>query len=128
MTAHPNGPRQSVSSEATTDTGDRRKWVVLSVTSMATLLGTSDFSIVAIIFPELTRLFSASTTTVVWVSLAFQTTMLALVLPAGRIGDLIGRKRVFVGGLIVYTIALALLGASLNIGMLIGRAKGWARQ
>ena len=66
------------------------KWAVLAIAAAGNFLAGSDFSIVVIAFPELSRTFAASTSTVVWVSLAFQLTSLGLVLPMGRLGDTFG--------------------------------------
>ncbi len=96
------------------------KWLVLAITATATLLGTSDYSIVIIAFPTFAQVFETSTSTVVWVALAFQLVTLGLVLPMGRIGDLYGRRRVLVIGMAVYTAGLVLAALSPNILFLIG--------
>ena len=86
---------------------------------MSTVLGTSDFSIVLIAMPTLTEVFDTQTSTVVWVSLGFQLVSLGLVLPAGRFGDLFGVRRVFAGGMLVYSIGMLLAGLAPDILSLI---------
>lgn len=96
-----------------------RKWLVLATTSIATLLGTSDYSIVNIAFPRLTGVFSAETSTVVWVALAYQLAFVGLVLPMGRLGDQFGRRRVFIVGLLIYSIGMLLAASAQDVGQLI---------
>jgi EmrB/QacA subfamily drug resistance transporter len=96
------------------------KWAVLAIAAVGNFLAGSDFSIVVIAFPELTRTFGVSTSTVVWVSLAFQLTSLGLVLPMGRLGDIFGKKRIYATGLAVYAVALLAGAASPGIAALIG--------
>ena len=95
------------------------KWVALGIAATSTMLGTSDFSIILIALPTLTEVFDTRTSTVVWVSLSFQLVSLGLVLPAGRFGDLFGKRRVFVGGMLVYALGMLIAGLANGIVMLI---------
>lgn len=95
------------------------KWIALGIAATSTVLGTSDFSIILIALPTLTDVFDTQTSTVVWVSLSFQLVSLGLVLPAGRFGDLVGKRRVFVGGMLVYALGMLVAGLATGIGMLI---------
>ena len=70
--------------------------------------------------PNVREVFDTSTSTVVWVSLAFQLITLGLVLPMGRLGDLYGRHPIFTIGLGVYLVGLLLAAVSPNIWFLIG--------
>lgn len=85
----------------------------------STLLGTSDFSIVAIALPSFTHVFGASTSAVVWIALSYQLVVLGLVLPMGRLGDQYGGKNIFAAGILLYTIGLIGAAASPNILTLI---------
>ncbi|MDA1036671.1 MAG: MFS transporter, partial [Chloroflexi bacterium] len=82
------------------------KWIALGVASTSTMLATMDFSVVLIALPTLTNEFAATTTTVVWVSMAFQLVTLGLVLPAGRFGDLFGKRRMFAAGMFISTVGM----------------------
>jgi EmrB/QacA subfamily drug resistance transporter len=104
---------------STVSTAETSKWLVLAIGATATLLGTSDYSIVIIAFPTFAEVFETSTATVVWVALAFQLLTLGLVLPMGRVGDLYGRRRILVIGMGVYTVGLGLAAISPNIYFLI---------
>ena len=95
------------------------KWIALGVAAASTMLATMDFSIVLIALPTLTSEFSTDTTTVVWVSMSFQLVSLGLVLPAGRFGDLFGKRRVFAAGMLISTIGMLLAGLAPGIFELI---------
>jgi len=96
------------------------KWAVLAIAAAGNFLAGSDFSIVVIAFPELSRTFAASTSTVVWVSLAFQLTSLGLVLPMGRLGDTFGKKKIYAIGLLIYAFGLLAGAVSPGVAALIG--------
>ena len=85
----------------------------------STLLGTSDFSIVAIALPSFTEVFDASTSTVVWIALSYQLIVLGLALPMGRLGDQFGNKRVFATGALIYAVGLTSAAAAPGILTLI---------
>lgn len=95
------------------------KWIALGVAATSTMLATMDFSVVLIALPTLTSEFEASTTTVVWVSMAFQLVTLGLVLPAGRFGDLFGKRRMFAAGMFISTVGMLLAGLAPGILELI---------
>jgi EmrB/QacA subfamily drug resistance transporter len=116
--SHPVGAALWIMRETTTHRANY-KWIALGIAATSTMLGTSDFSIVLIALPTLTDVFSAPTSTVIWVSLGFQLISLGLVLPAGRFGDLFGIRRVFVGGMLVYAIGMLLAGLAPGIWLLI---------
>jgi EmrB/QacA subfamily drug resistance transporter len=102
-----------------TTAGYSRKWTVLGIASLSTLLGTSDFSMVTIAFPTFTDVFKTDTATVVWVGLAYQLSSLAFVLPMGRLSDLLGRKRLFIVGLGIYSVGLLLAASAPGVVPLI---------
>ena len=96
------------------------KWWALATVCTATLMGTMDASIVTISFPALTRVFDTTPSVVVWVALAYQLTVTGTLLTIGRAADIIGRKKVFVTGLLVFTLGLVLCPLSQGILQLIG--------
>ena len=83
-------------------------------------MGTMDASIVTISFPALTRVFDTTPSVVVWVALAYQLTVTGTLLTIGRTADILGRKKVFVTGLVVFTLGLVLCPLSQGILQLIG--------
>lgn len=92
---------------------------MLAAAAVSTLLGTSDFSIVAIALPSFTEVFGASTSTVVWIALSYQLVVLGLALPMGRLGDQFGNKTVFAMGVFIYAFGLTGAAAAPNILTLI---------
>src|SRR3954453_6123513 len=85
------------------------KWWALSVTSLGMLLATINSGTLIIALPDLERALHTGLLTLVWVILAYMIASTVLVLTAGRLSDLFGRKLVYVGGFVVF--ALASLGA-----------------
>ena len=85
------------------------KWWALSCTSLGMLLAATNSGTLIIALPDLERSLHASLLALVWVILAYLIAATVLVLTAGRLSDLFGRKRAYVGGFVVF--ALASLGA-----------------
>src|SRR5256714_9119976 len=85
------------------------KWWALSCTSLGMLLATVNSGTLIIALPDLERALGTSLLQLVWVILAYMIASTVLVLTAGRLSDLFGRKHAYVGGFVVF--ALASLGA-----------------
>jgi EmrB/QacA subfamily drug resistance transporter len=85
------------------------KWWALSCTSLGMLLATVNSGTLIIALPDLERSLGTSLLELVWVILAYMIASTVLVLTAGRLSDLFGRKQAYVGGFVVF--ALASLGA-----------------
>src|ERR687884_1398782 len=85
------------------------KWWVLSCTSLGMLLATVNSGTLIIALPDLERSLHTTLLQLVWVILAYMIASTVLVLGAGRLADLFGRKKAFVLGFLVF--ALASLGA-----------------
>jgi EmrB/QacA subfamily drug resistance transporter len=88
------------------------KWWALSCTSLGMLLATVNSGTLIIALPDLERSLGTSLLQLVWVILAYMIASTVLVLTAGRLSDLFGRKRAYVGGFVVF--ALASLGAGFS--------------
>src|ERR671933_114304 len=85
------------------------KWWALSCTSLGMLLATINSGTLIIALPDLERALHTSILSLVWVILAYMIASTVLVLTAGRLSDLFGRKTAYVGGFVVF--GLASLGA-----------------
>jgi len=85
------------------------KWWALSCTSLGMLLATINSGTLIIALPDLERALHTGLLTLVWVILAYMIASTVLVLTAGRLSDLFGRKQAYIGGFVVF--ALASLGA-----------------
>src|SRR3954451_4662203 len=85
------------------------KWWALSCTSLGMLVATINSGTLIIALPDLERSLDTTLLQLVWVILAYMIASTVLVLTAGRLSDLFGRKKAYVGGFAVF--ALASLGA-----------------
>src|SRR4051794_10558623 len=90
------------------------KWWALSCTSLGMLLATINSGTLIIALPNLERALHTTILTLVWVILAYMIASTVLVLTAGRLSDLFGRKHAYVGGFVVFGIAS--LGAGFATG------------
>src|SRR5712691_7417492 len=85
------------------------KWWALSCTSLGMLLATINSGTLIIALPNLERALGTTLLQLVWVILAYMIASTVLVLTAGRLSDLFGRKRAYVGAFVLFS--LASLGA-----------------
>ena len=86
------------------------KWWALSCTSLGMLLAATNSGTLIIALPDLERSLHASLLALVWVILAYLIAATVLVLMAGRLSDLFGRKRAYVGGFLAVRLRLARSG------------------
>jgi EmrB/QacA subfamily drug resistance transporter len=100
--------------------GDRRRWLALAVVCLAQLMIVLDTTIVNVALPAIQRDLHFDQGNLTWVINAFLVTFGSLLLLAGRLGDLFGRRRVFLAGVIVFTGASILCGLAPSQGALIG--------
>src|ERR671932_2583471 len=85
------------------------KWWALSCTSLGMLMATINSGTLIIALPDLERALDTGILSLVWVILAYMIASTVLVLTAGRLSDLFGRKKAYVAGFLVFS--LASLGA-----------------
>jgi EmrB/QacA subfamily drug resistance transporter len=95
------------------------KWWALSCTSLGMLLAATNSGTLIIALPNLERSLHTSLLALVWVILAYLIAATVLVLMAGRLSDLFGRKRAYVGGFLVFALASLGAGFSPNATVLI---------
>ncbi len=99
------------------------RWRALIALIVGYFMVVLDMTIVAVANPEIAKGLHADIPQVVWVTSAYLLTFAALLLPAGRLGDRFGPKRVYLAGLVLFTAASLACGLAHTIGMLIaGRA------
>jgi EmrB/QacA subfamily drug resistance transporter len=98
---------------------DPRRWLILGVVGIAQLMVVLDGTIVNIALPSAQRSLGFSTVDRQWVVTAYALAFGSLLLFGGRLGDLIGRKITFLGGLIGFAAASAVGGAATSFGLLI---------
>jgi len=95
------------------------KKTVLMVTTMSSFLTPMALSMVHVALPTIAKEFLMDAITLSWVATAYILTAAALLLPFGRVADIYGRKRVFILGTFVFTVASFLLGMAWSAGPLI---------
>ena len=86
------------------------KWWTLVAVCVATFMLLLDITVVNVALPYIERDLQASFEDLQWVIDAYALTLAAFLLTAGSIADDLGRRRVFVAGLVVFTVASALCG------------------
>ena len=101
-------------------TTDRRRWLALVVVCLAQLMIVLDTTIVNVALPQIQRDLHFTQGNLTWVINAFLVTFGSFLLLAGRLGDLLGRKRVFLFGVTMFTAASVLCGVSPSQNVLIG--------
>jgi EmrB/QacA subfamily drug resistance transporter len=90
--------------------GERRRWVSLAVVCLGQLMMVLDATIVNVALPSLQRDLHFSQANLAWVVDAYMIAFGSFLLLAGRLGDLLGRKRLFLTGLVVFTLASVACG------------------
>ena len=91
-----------------------RKWRTLIIVCVAIFMLLLDITIVNVALPRIQRDLHTSFTDLQWVVDAYSLMLATVMLTAGSLGDLLGRKRVFLAGVALFTIASALCGAATN--------------
>jgi EmrB/QacA subfamily drug resistance transporter len=89
-----------------------RKWRVLIVVCVAVFMLLLDITVVNVALPDIDKELNTSFTDLQWVVDAYALTLAATMLNAGSLGDLLGRKRVFLVAIALFTIASGLCGAA----------------
>jgi EmrB/QacA subfamily drug resistance transporter len=98
----------------------QRKWQVLLVTSVAVFMSFLDVTIVNIAFPDIRASFAdTSLAGLSWILTAYNIVFAALLVPAGRLADRTGRRRVFMGGLVTFMAASVAAGLAPTVEILV---------
>jgi EmrB/QacA subfamily drug resistance transporter len=106
--------------ESKTPESDRRRWIALVVLCLGQLMIVLDATIVNVALPSIQGDLHFSQASLTWIINAYLIAFGSFLLLAGRLGDLVGRRKVFVGGLTLFTAASALCGVADSQGLLIG--------
>lgn len=102
-----------------TNPENNKKWLILLAVGMGVFLATIDGGIVNIGLNTLVKEFNKPLVVIEWVVLAYMLTISSLMLSIGRLGDMIGKKKLFLAGLITFTLGSLLCGFSSSIYWLI---------
>ncbi|MEU1183917.1 MFS transporter [Streptomyces sp. NPDC005820] len=117
-------PAESIPAEGPQDAAARRHALrVLALSSLGTFVVFLDTTIVNVAFETMSRSFHATADHLAWVLNVYSLVFAAALIPAGRLADLYGRKRVFLIGIAGFAVTSALCGLAPNVEVLIaGRA------
>ncbi len=105
--------------QQTAATSERRRWIALGVLCLGQLMMVLDATIVNVALPSIQRELHFSQSNLTWVINGYLVTFGGFLLLAGRLGDLVGRKKVFLAGLVLFTAASVLCGLAQDQTMLI---------
>jgi EmrB/QacA subfamily drug resistance transporter len=95
------------------------RWRALGVSQLAGFMALLDVSVVNVALPSIERGLAVSAGTVQWVVSGYALTFGLALVPAGRLGDALGRRRMFLIALSAFVVTSALTGAATSIGLLI---------
>lgn len=99
---------------------DRRRWIALAVVLTASFMDLVDATIVNIALPRIQQETGATFSALQWVTAGYALAFALGLITGGRLGDIHGRRRVFLLGMAGFTVASALCGFAATPGMLVG--------
>lgn len=104
----------------TSESKGSNPWLVLGSVSLGLFMVVVDISILNIALPTIAADMKADLSEVEWTLIAYTLALTGLVPIFGRISDVIGRKRLFLTGIIIFALGSLVAASSVNLGMLIG--------
>jgi MFS transporter, DHA2 family, multidrug resistance protein len=102
------------------DVPDRSPWRAFSVVAVGTFMATLDGNIVNVALPTMGHELGATVGELQWVVNGYVLAITATLLWAGRLGDRVGHRALYAGGLLVFTLGSALCGIAPGLGALVG--------
>jgi EmrB/QacA subfamily drug resistance transporter len=99
---------------------ENRKWWTLAAVAFGLFMIMLDNTIVNVALPSIERSLHMSISSLEWIVTAYALTFAALLITGGKLGDLYGRRKMFVAGLVVFTLASLACGLAPSAGFLIG--------
>ncbi|MFJ2259409.1 MFS transporter [Streptomyces sp. NPDC087844] len=119
-TPAPPGPKATPPTPTPTPaTADRRRWYALAIVMTAAFMDLVDVTIVNIAIPSIQREAGATFSQIQWITAGYALAFAAGLITGGRLGDIHGRKRLFLIGIGGFTLASALCGFAVNPDMLV---------
>lgn len=113
-------PLQSEQTDGTgTSTPDRRRWFALAIVMTAAFMDLVDVTIVNIAVPSIRQDLGATFGAIQWITAGYALAFAAGLITGGRLGDIYGRKRLFLIGIAGFTLASALCGFATGPEMLV---------
>ncbi len=104
----------------TSEEADPRRWLALAILLLASFMNLVDVTIVNVALPSMQANLGANSSQIEWVVAAYVLSFALFLLPFGRLGDIFGRRRMFLAGVTAFTLGSALCGLAPSIETLIG--------
>src|SRR4029453_2266482 len=101
-------------------TSENRKWWTLAAVAFGLFMIMLDNTVVNVALPSIQRALGARLSELEWIVSGYALTFAALILTGGKLADLLGRRRVFVTGLALFTVASLACALAPSAGFLIG--------
>lgn len=98
----------------------RKRWLILIVLNLFTFMSTLDGSIVNIALPVISKEMKLSVAQAEWVVTAYLMMICAAILFFGKLGDIVGKIKVFKWGMVIFTVGSLLCGFSFSLPLLVG--------
>ncbi len=105
--------------EQTNETVYKNRMLILVNVVLLTFMATLDSSIVNVALPQMSQLLSVSSEAIAWVVTVYLLVVVGTILIFGRLGDIFGKTRIFLYGVLVFTLGSLLCGISHNFPQLI---------
>jgi MFS family permease len=99
---------------------ENRKWLTLASVSFGLFMIMLDNTVVNVALPSIQRDLQADLSELEWIVTGYALTFASLMLVGGKVADAFGRRRIFVVGIVVFTVASLLCGLASSSEMLIG--------
>ena len=99
---------------------ENRKWITLAAVSFGLFMIMLDNTVVNVALPTMERDLHVKLSSLEWVVIAYALTFASLLITGGKLGDMYGRRRIFVLGLAVFTLSSLACGLAPSAGFLIG--------
>ena len=111
-------PNLALADTATAPSAPAPRWALASV-ALSVLLASLATSIANVALPTLAQAFAASFAQVQWIVIAYLLAITTLIVGVGRLGDVFGRRRLLLAGIVLFTAASLLCGAAPTLALLI---------
>src|SRR5262245_12559681 len=112
-------PDRNVAALRPTTQGDTHRWLILAAVECGNFVVYMDAFIVTLALPTMARQFGADLSVLKWVIVAYLVSVTVTLLPAGRLADISGRKRIVVTGMAVLAVSAVLCALASTVESLI---------
>ncbi|MFF1509258.1 MFS transporter [Streptomyces sp. NPDC058326] len=119
MSSHDAVTEAAPVDEVPAGTSDKRRWIALAIVMTAAFMDLVDATIVNIAIPSIEQDLGASSAAIQWITAGYALAFATGLITGGRLGDIYGRKRLFLLGTAAFTLASALCGFAANPEILV---------